>query len=140
MTDAITLDIVSAEKSLYTGTVTNVIATGSEGELGIKPGHTALLTGLKPGQIIAMDTDGREQSFYISGGMLEVQPKKVTVLADTAERAEDLDEAQALEAKKRAEAMLNDKQSDMDYSKAAVALAEAVAQIQAIKKLRKNPH
>ena len=140
MTDAITLDIVSAEKSLYTGTVTSVIATGSEGELGIKPGHTALLTGLKPGQIIAMDTDGREQSFYISGGMLEVQPKKVTVLADTAERAEDLDEAEALEAKKRAEAMLNEKQSDMDYSKAAVSLAEAVAQLQAIKKLRRNPH
>jgi F-type H+-transporting ATPase subunit epsilon len=131
------LEIVSAEASVFTGHVSSLIAEGESGELGIFPGHTALLTQIKPGQIRAVvDGQSGERFFYVSGGMLEVQPDVVTVLADTAQRAEDLDEAAALMAKEAAEKCLAEKAADMDYSLAMTELAEAAAQLKAIRSLR----
>lgn len=134
------LDIVSAEDSIFSGIVEMVVATGQLGELGITPGHAPLLTVLKPGEIRLTLPGGEEQLYYVSGGMLEVQPFHVTILADAVSRAEDLDEAEALAAKARAEDMLNTKNTDFDYSVAAVELAKAVAQIRAIQKLKKEIH
>lgn len=130
------LEIVSAEASVFSGIAEQVEVTGGMGELGIFPGHTALLTSLKPGQVRAKLEGGNEEVFYINGGMLEVQPDMVTILADTAARAEDLDEAAALAAKEQAEQAIEDKRSEMEYSKAVAELAEAVAQIRAIQSLR----
>lgn len=132
------VDIVSAEAEIYSGTATMVFAPAEMGEVGIAPRHTQLLTRLKPGEVRVQSQDGDELSFYVSGGMLEVQPHMVTVLADTAIRADDLDEAQALEAKERAERILSDKASDIDYARAQAELAESVAQLAAIRKLRKK--
>lgn len=134
------LDIVSAEASIFNGNVRSIVVTGKSGELGIYPGHTPLLTALKPGQLFAVLEDGSEDVFYLSGGMLEVQPDAVTVLADTALRAEDLDEAAAEAAKNRAEKELAQQKEGVEYSKAIAELAEAVAQLQAIKKLRGHHH
>lgn len=136
MTDLMQLDIVSAEASIFQGKVRHLSVTGSLGELGIHPGHTALLTALKPGQILAELEDGSEEIFYMSGGMLEVQPTTVTVLADTAHRAADLDEAAAEAAKARAEKLLSDNKTGIEYSQALVELAESMAQLRAIQKLR----
>ena len=130
------LDIVSAESSIFKGDVSFIAITGQMGELGISPGHTALLTALKPGQITATLANGSLEVFYLSGGMLEVQPDVVTLLADTAKRADDLDEAAALAIKERAEKALLDNQADMDYSTTLGELAEAAAQLRAIQKLR----
>lgn len=138
MTTTVHIDIVSAEAKLFSGEARTIIATGTEGELGIYPGHTPLLTSLRPGMVRLLLQDGSEQVFYISSGMLEVQPDLITVLADTAARAEDLDEAAALEAKERAERLLADKKADFDYAKAQVALAEAAAQLRAIQELRRK--
>ena len=138
MSDTMELDIVSAEASIFTGSVTFLSVTGKAGELGIHPGHTALLTSLKPGQIKATLEDGSEEVFYISGGMLEVQPDAVTVLADTAVRANDLDEAAAQVSKERAEKTLTEKKSGIEYSRAVAELAEAAAQLRAIQTLRKR--
>lgn len=132
------LDIVSAEASIFTGTVEFLTVTGSVGELGIHPGHTALLTLLKPGQIRAQLSGGREDVFYISGGMLEVQPTAVTVLADTAVRATDLDEAAARAAVEHAEKVLENQKAGIEYSRALKELAEAAAQLRAIQMLRKR--
>ncbi len=132
------LDIVSAEASIYSGLVEMIVATGELGELGIFPGHTPLLTSLKPGFIRVVEQGGKEEVFYISGGMLEIQPTVVTVLADTVQRAEHLDEAAALEAKERAEKMLTEKTAKIEYAEALAELAEAAAQLQAIKQLRKK--
>lgn len=132
------LEIVSAQAAIFTGTVEQVIVTGSMGELGIYPGHTALLTSLKPGQIQAVLEGGKEDVFYISGGMLEVQPDVVTVLADTALRATDLDEAAALLAKEEAEKKLEEQKAGIEYSAAMSELAEAAAQLRAISLLRKR--
>lgn len=134
------LDIVSAEESIFSGIVEMVVATGQLGELGVTPGHAPLLTVLKPGEIRLTLPGGEQQLYYVSGGMLEVQPFHVTILADAVSRAEDLDEAEALAAKARAEEMLNAKNVDFDYSVAAVELAKAVAQIRAIQKLKKEIH
>lgn len=131
-------DIVSAEEEIFSGTVTMVSATGEEGEVGILPRHAQYITRLKPGQVRVTLQGGEEQTFYVSGGMLEVQPHVVTVLADTALRAKDIDEAAALRAKEEAERALADKSSQMDLARAQAELAEAVAQIQAIERLRKN--
>lgn len=130
------LDIVSAQSSLFSGSVEFIGATGSMGELGIYPGHTALLSPLKPGQINLILAGGREEFFYISGGMLEVQPETVTVLADIAVRAADLDEAAAESARERAENILQKQSAGLEYSKALAELAEAIAQLRAIKSLR----
>lgn len=132
------LDIVSAEASIFKGPVTFLVVTGKSGELGIYPGHTALLTSLKPGQIRASLEENRQEVFYISGGMLEVQPDAVTVLADTAVRAGDLDEAAAAAAKERAEKILEKQKSGVEYSRALTELAEAAAQLRAIEALRKR--
>lgn len=132
------VDVVSAESSIYSGTATMVIATGSQGELGIAPGHSPLLTTLKPGEIRIQQPDGKEELIYISGGILEVQPKQVTVLAETAIRAPDLDEASALAAKERAQQILENRTTEFDYTLAQAELAQAIAQLRAIQKLRKQ--
>lgn len=132
------LDIVSAEASIFSGQVAFLAVTGKAGELGIYPGHTALLTSLKPGQVRAQLAGGAEEVFYISGGMLEVQPNSVTVLADTAVRAGDLDQAAAQAAKERAEKVLVEQKSGIEYSRALTELAEAAAQLRAIESLRKR--
>jgi F-type H+-transporting ATPase subunit epsilon len=132
------LDIVSAEAPIFSGLVERIIATGKMGELGIYPGHTPLLTTLKPGFIRAVKQSGEEEVFYISGGVLEVQTDIATVLADTALRADHLDEAAALEAKERAEKRMADKHGEFEYSQAMGELAEAAAQIRAIQELRKK--
>lgn len=132
------IDIVSAEAEIFSGTATMVFAPAEMGEVGISPRHTPLLTRLKPGEVRVQSDDGEEQSFFVSGGMLEVQPHVVTVLADTAIRADSLDEAQALEAKERAEKLLSDKTADVDYAKAQAELAESIAQLSAIRKLREK--
>jgi len=132
------VDIVSAEAEIFSGTATMVFAPAEMGEVGVAPRHAPLVTRLKPGEVRVQTQEGEELSFFISGGMLEVQPHVVTVLADTAIRADDLDEAQAQEAKARAEKMLSDKTADIDYAKAQAELAQSIAQLAAIKKLRER--
>ncbi|TQV88612.1 F0F1 ATP synthase subunit epsilon [Aliikangiella coralliicola] len=132
------LDIVSAEKSIFSGTVDSLVATGELGELGITPGHAPLLTKLKPGTVKVTDHDGKVEHYYVSGGMLEVQPHVTTILADTAARADDVDEAAAIAAKEAAEAAMTDQNSEIEYSKAAAELAEAVAQLRTIQAIRKK--
>lgn len=131
------LDIVSAEQEIFSGVVEMVVATGELGEVGVTPGHAPLLTVLKPGEVRVTLPGGEQVIYYISGGMLEVQPFYVTVLADAVERADDLDEAAALAAKARAEEAIANKDAELDYSVAAVELARAMAQIRAIQKARK---
>ena len=132
------LDIVSAEREIFSGPVEMVYAPASEGEVGITPRHTALITTLKPGEVRAIHEGGREESFYVSGGIIEIQPHVITVLSDTALRAEDVDEAAALAAKEQAEQALQDHQADIDYATARAQLAEAAAQLQAIQRIRKG--
>ncbi len=132
------LDIVSAEREIYSGVVEMVVATGELGEIGITPGHAPLLTVLKPGEIRVTLQGGAEEIYYVSGGMLEVQPYCITVLADVVERADDLDEAAALQAKAKAEEAIANKGTDVNYALAATELARAVAQIRAIQKFRKH--
>ena len=132
------LDIVSAEQEIFSGLVEMVVATGELGEIGITPGHAPLLTVLKPGEIRLTLPGGEQEIYYVQGGMLEVQPHCVTVLADVVERADHLDEAAALAAKAHAEAAMANKGGDIDYSVAAAELARAVAQIRAIQKVRKK--
>ena len=136
MAMTIHLDIVSAEKEIWSGSATMVFAPGEMGELGIAPRHTPLLTRLKPGEVRVRDDHDNEESFFISGGILEIQPHVVTVLADTAVRADDFDEAAALEAKQRAEEAISDRKSDMNFAKAKAELAEAAALVETIKKVR----
>ncbi|AGA89972.1 ATP synthase, F1 epsilon subunit [Thioflavicoccus mobilis 8321] len=131
------VDIVSAEGAIHSGLATMVYAPGEMGELGIAPRHTPLITRLKPGDVRVEHDGGQMEHFYVSGGMLEVQPDVITVLADTALRAHDLDEAAALEAKRRAEDALAGQSAELEYAKAQAELAEAVAQLRAIEKLRK---
>ena len=132
------VDIVSAEKEIYSGTVTQVFAPAELGEVGIYPRHAPMLSTLKAGVVRVLPQEGAEQTFYVSGGILEIQPHVVTILSDTALRAADIDEAAALEAKARAEATMKEKASEMDYAKAKSELIEAIAQIDALKKLRKK--
>lgn len=134
------LDIVSAEHEIYSGVVQFVVVTALLGEVGIKPGHAPMLTGLKPGEITVKLANGEEQIYYISGGMLEVQPYHTTILADTVQRADSLDEAAALEAKQKAVEAMHNRSSELDYTHAAAELARAAAQIRAIQKLRKKLH
>lgn len=129
------VDIVSAEKEIYSGTAEMVFAPLVTGEVGILPRHAPLLARMKPGEV-RVKTGADELYFYVSGGMLEVQPHVVTVLADTALRAKDLDEAQVLQAKERAETAIKDRQTDIDYARAQAELVEAVAQLRTIQRLR----
>ena len=131
-------DIVSAEKAIFSGLVELVVAHGSLGDLGIAHGHAPLLTELKPGPGRVLTQSGEEQIFYVSGGFLEVQASTVTVLADTAVRAHDIDEAAAVEAQKAAEAALANQHGEFDYGRAAAQLAEAAAQLRTIQGLRKK--
>ena len=131
-------DIVSAEANIFHGEATLVIATGEAGELGIAPRHEALLTRLKPGQVEVIGEDGKRQGFYVSGGILEVQPNVVTVLADTALRADEIDEASVKRAKEEAERMLENRGDAKTVEQAQEQLTQAVAQLQALERLRKN--
>lgn len=132
------LDIVSAEKEIFSGLVEMVVASAELGEIGITPGHAPLLTLLRPGEIRVTLQGGAKEIYYVSGGMLEVQPHQVTVLADAVERAADIDEAAALAAKARAEEAIANKNSEMDYSLAAAELTRALAQIRILQKARKH--
>ncbi|MGW8311464.1 MAG: F0F1 ATP synthase subunit epsilon [Thiogranum sp.] len=136
MAMTIHVDIVSAEAEIFSGTANMVFAPAEMGEVGIAPRHTALLTRLKPGEVRVQVEGQEDQYFYVSGGILEIQPHVVTVLADTALRARDLDEAAALRVKERAERAIADKASDFDYAKAQAELAEASAQLHAIRRMR----
>ena len=136
MAMTIHVDIVSAEEKIFSGLAEMVYAPAVMGEVGIAPRHTPLISPLKPGEVRLDLGGGKEEFFFISGGILEVQPHVVTVLSDTAIRADDLDEATAIEAKKRAEAALADQKSDIDIAKARVEIAAAAAQIAAIQKLK----
>ncbi|MFK8027229.1 MAG: F0F1 ATP synthase subunit epsilon [Gammaproteobacteria bacterium] len=132
------LDIVSAETEIFSGTVNAVFAPAIVGDVGIYPQHTPLVTRLKPGEL-KIEVEGEEDRYiYVSGGMIEVQPDVVTVLSDTAIRAEDLDENMALEAKQHAEELLKDKQSEVDSARALAELAEAAAQLRMIEKFRRG--
>jgi F-type H+-transporting ATPase subunit epsilon len=130
------VDIVSAEGEIFAGEATMVFAPASGGEIGIAPRHAPLLTTMKAGEVRVQDLSGEEHLFWVGGGALEVQPHKVTVLADTAARAKDLDEAAAVAAKQRAEEALRDRVGAMEIAEAQAELARAVAQLRAIEKLR----
>jgi len=132
------LEIVSAEKSIFSGSVNSLVASGTLGELGINAGHAPLLTSLKPGTVKVTDTEGNDDQFYVSGGMLEVQPHVTTILADTAVRAGDIDEAAAIASKEAAETAMADQNSEIEYSTAAAELAEAIAQLRTLQSIRKK--
>jgi F-type H+-transporting ATPase subunit epsilon len=132
------VDVVSAESSIFSGEAKFVALPGEAGELGIMPKHTPLITRIKPGAVRIEKADGSEEFVFVAGGILEVQPNVVTVLADTAIRGHDLDEAKANEAKKRAEEAMQNKDAAIDYAAAQAELASAVAQLAAIRKLRKK--
>lgn len=139
MAMTIHVDVVSAEESIFSGLAEFVALPGEAGELGILPGHMPLLTRIKPGAVrVKLPNQDAEELFFVAGGMLEVQPNLVTVLADTAIRGKDLDEAKALDAKKRAEEAMANRSSELDYARAQAELAEAIAQLAAIQKLRKH--
>ena len=131
------LDVVSAEQQMFTGNVQHVQVSGSEGELGIFPGHAPLLTAIKPGMVRIVKENNSEEFIYLSGGILEVQPTAVTVMADTAIRGDDLDEARALEAKRKAEEHMNKSHGDVDYAQASAELAKAIAKLRVIELTRK---
>ncbi len=134
----VTCDIVSAEESIFSGSVEMVVVTGTEGDLGITPGHTQLMTALKPGPVRIVQEGGEETVYYVSGGFLEVQPDRINLLADTALRAGDMDEAAALEAKRQAEKALANQKGEFDYTRAAARLAEAAAQLRTLQAIRKK--
>lgn len=131
-------DIVSAEREIFSGLVEMVITTGSLGEIGIAYGHAPLLTGIKPGPVRLIKQGGAEEIFFVSGGYLEVQPYHVTVLADTALRADDMDEAAALDAQQLAQQQLADQSSEIDFQRAAIQLAEAAAQLRTLQAIKKK--
>ena len=138
MTTTIRCDIVSAEEEIFRGDVTMVVATGEMGELGIAPRHAPLITRLKPGKLVLTLADGEKLDIVVSGGILEVQPQVVTILADTAIRAENIDELEAVKAKEEAERVLANRGEAMEIAEAQAKLAEALAQLQALERLRKN--
>jgi len=129
-------DIVSAEEEIFSGLVESLVATGDIGELGVNYGHAPLLTSLKPGPVRVVTQNGDEEVYYVSGGFLEVQPGVVSILADTAIRADDVDEAAAEEARKEAEQQLANQSGDFDYGRASSQLAEAAAQLATLRKMK----
>ena len=131
-------NIVSAEEEIFSGRVTMLVATGTLGELGIMPGHAPLLTGLRPGPVRLLMDNGEEEVFFASGGFLEVQPGITTILADTALRADDVDEAAAIEAKEAAEKAVADQGAEFEFSVATAQLAEATARLRTLDELRKR--
>lgn len=132
------LDVVSAEQRIFSGLVQKIQVSGSEGELGIYPGHTPLLTAIKSGMIRIVKQQGEEEFIYLSGGVLEVQPSSTTVLADTAIRGTDLDEARALEAKRKAEEHMNNPHRNVDYALASAELAKQIAKLRVIELIKKT--
>ncbi len=138
MKHTIQCDIVSAQEEIFSGQASMIFATGSVGELGISPRHAPLITQLKPGPVRVQQPDGEEAFFFVGGGILEVMPHIVTVLADTAVRADDLDEAAAVRAKEEAERELQDQTGDMEIAEAQSRLLEAAAQLRALEQLRKK--
>lgn len=138
MSTTVHCDIVSAEKEIFSGLIESLTATGKEGELGIQYGHAPLLTPLKPGPVKLLKEGGEEELVFVSGGYLEVQPHLVTILADTAVRAHDIDEAAAKQARDAAEKELTNQSGELDYSKASSELAEAAAQLLTLEKLRRS--
>lgn len=141
MAMTIHVDVVSAEESIFSGIAEFVVVPAEMGEVGIYPRHAPMLTRIKPGSVRVKRPDQvEEELIYVSGGMLEVQPNVVTILSDTAIRGKDLDEAKAAEAKQHAEEAMKDRSSAMDYAKAQAELAEAIAQLAAIQKIRKSGH
>lgn len=138
MASTVECDIVSAEREIFKGQVEMLIATGILGDLGITPGHTPLLTELRPGPIRLVIDGGEEEVFYVSGGFLEVQPNQIKILADTALRADDMNEAAAEEARRQAEKALENQSGEFDYSRAATQLAEAAAQLRTLQAVRKK--
>ncbi|GAB3377113.1 F0F1 ATP synthase subunit epsilon [Massilia agri] len=136
MANTIQVDVVSAEEQIFSGLAEFVALPGEAGELGIYPRHTPLITRIRPGAVRIQKAGGGEEFVFVAGGILEVQPNGVTVLADTAIRGGDLDEAKALEAKKQAEELMLNKESKIDYAKAQAEMAAAIAQLAAIQKLR----
>ncbi|MDN5869264.1 MAG: F0F1 ATP synthase subunit epsilon [Nitrococcus sp.] len=132
------VDIVSSETAIFSGQAVMVFAPAAMGEVGITPRHAPLITTLRPGEVRVQPTEGQEEAFYISGGILEVQPHVVTVLSDSALRAHDVDEAAALAAKERAEQAMQDRQSQIDYARAQAELAQAVAQLRTVERLRRR--
>jgi len=138
MQTQIQCDIVSAEESIFSGRVTMVYASGELGDLGIAPRHAPLITRLRPGEVRVALENGGEEFYFVSGGILEVQPHKVTVLADSATRARDIDEAAAQEAKRKAEEALHDRNAEIDLAQAQAQLAASVAQLRAVEKLRRT--
>ncbi|RFA30633.1 F0F1 ATP synthase subunit epsilon [Alkalilimnicola ehrlichii] len=133
------VDIVSAEEEIFSGEAEFLVARAVNGEVGIMPRHTPMLLQLQPGEVRVSLAEGEDQYFFVSGGMLEVQPHAVTILSDTAQRASDIDEAAALEAKQRAEDAIKNRTSEMEYGKAAAELAAAAAQLRALQNLKKKP-
>ncbi|MDR7088914.1 F0F1 ATP synthase subunit epsilon [Cellvibrio fibrivorans] len=138
MAMTIQCDIVSAEREIFSGLVEMVITTGSLGEVGIAYGHAPLLTGIKPGPVRLIKQGGTEEIYFVSGGFLEVQPYHVTVLADTALRADDMDEAAALEAQQLAQQQLSEQSSEIDFQRAAAQLAEAAAQLRTLQAIKRK--
>jgi F-type H+-transporting ATPase subunit epsilon len=139
MSMTVHVDVVSAEESIFSGLAEFVVLPGQAGELGILPGHMPLMTTIKPGAVrVKLPQQDQEELIFVAGGVLEVQPGLVTVLADTAIRGRDLDEAKALDAKKKAEEAMADRSAELDYARAQAELAEAVAQLAAIQKLRRK--
>lgn len=136
MAKSLHVDIVSAEQELYSGTASMVSVSAEEGEIGVTPGHSPLLARLAPGDVRVTRDDGGEEIMYVSGGTLEIQPDVVTILSDTAARAEDLDEAAAQEAKRQAESELAQQRDDYDFARARVELAEAAAKLRTLERLR----
>ncbi|MFQ6372512.1 F0F1 ATP synthase subunit epsilon [Shewanella sp. YIC-542] len=132
------LDIVSAESKIYSGLVASLQVTGADGELGVMPGHAPLLTNIKPGMARIVKQNGSEEVFYLSGGLLEVQPSSVSVLADVVMRADEIDEQAAVEAKRRAEAEMANAGADFDYAAATIELAKAIAQLRVVETIKKN--
>ncbi len=138
MASTIHCDIVSAEAEIFSGSATMVVVPGEEGDLGIAPRHAPLLTRLRPGQVRVLLPEGGEEFYFISGGLLEIQPQVVTVLSDTAQRAGDLDESAALKAKEEAERAIADRSAGMEVAQAQAQLAQAMAQLAALERFRKQ--
>lgn len=138
MANTVQCDIVSAQENIFSGNVEMLTATASNGELGVMAGHAPMLTGLAPGPVNIRTEDGKEEVYFVSGGYLEVQPHHISILADTAQRAHDMDEAAAKKARDEAEREMANRSSEVDYSRAAARLAEAAAQLRTLEKLRRK--
>ena len=136
MTSSIHCSIVSAEQEIFAGTVQRVVATGTLGEIGVYPGHTPLLTGIQPGPVKLVLEDGSEEMFFASGGFLEVQPTSITLLTDTAVRADDIDEAAAQDAERKAQQELSDQRADVDFARVAADMKEQAALLRTVRKFR----